>query len=260
MKRIALVDADTPLYVAALQAQATDVAGERFQTLDTEYAYKQAVNKIEGLCLGATGSDARGVLCFTHRRNFRKDLLATYKANRKDEQKPLIFAELKRLFTERQPWPVQVIDGLEADDLCGILSGWYASKGYAPVIVSEDKDMLQIPGLLFRKKEVVMVTKEQGDRYHLSQTLIGDATDNYGGCPGWGPKKALRFLGQCASPLDMWKGVIGAFEAKGLSADYALTQARVAKILQLENWDMERKEPILWTPPATCPATLPLAA
>lgn len=247
-KRIALVDADTPLYVSALQAQTTDWSGNRFQTLDTEFAYRQAVNKMEGLILGATGSDHVAVLAFTHRRNFRKDILPTYKANRKEEQKPLIFAELKRLFTEREPWPITVIDGLEADDVCGILSGHYANKGWQPVIVSEDKDMLQIPGLLFRKKERVEVSQDQAVRFHLAQTLIGDVTDNYSGCPGWGPKKAMRFLASCASPLDMWKGIVGAFEQKGLTAEDALVQARVAKILQFTDWDQERKEPILWNP------------
>lgn len=250
-KRIAVIDADTAMYQAALRGQVTDRSGEVFQTLDVEHCYKDLIKRYTSLCLGSTRSDHRAYLCLTSNRNFRKDLLPSYKGQR--TEKPKLLSELKTMLIERKPWPTVLIDGLEADDVCGILSGSLQSQGKSPVICSEDKDLLQIPGLLFRAKELVEVTQETGDKFHMAQTLTGDPSDNYNGCPGVGPKKALRMLGAVPSVdgvLGMWKVVVASYQAKGLTEEDALVQARVARITRLTDWDMNKKTVKLWTPPA----------
>jgi DNA polymerase-1 len=61
----------------------------------------------------------------------------------------------------------------------------------------------------------------------------------------YGPEADEVYKAECA-----WKfGVVPAYEAKGLTADDALVQARVSKILQHTDYNFTRKEPILWTPP-----------
>ena len=77
------------------------------------------------------------------------------------------------------------------------------------------------------------------------QCLAGDPTDGYAGCPGIGLKRAADLLNKTDSP---WEAVCKAFEDKGLSDKEALMNARLAKILQHEDYDYDRQQPILWSP------------
>src|SRR5262249_40632645 len=119
------------------------------------------------------------------------------------------------------------------------------------IIVSADKDMKTIPGEHYdpnkRELGVVTVSRLEADGYHMMQTLTGDTTDGYTGCPGVGPKKAEKILGD--EPHLWWHRVVEAYDKAGLSEAEALTQARVARILRATDYDFKLKKPILWTPP-----------
>ena len=45
-----------------------------------------------------------------------------------------------------------------------------------------------------------------------------------------------------------WKTIVKAFAEKGLDEDVALQNARLAKILTIHDYDLEKQRPILWTP------------
>jgi DNA polymerase-1 len=135
------------------------------------------------------------------------------------------------------------MDSLEADDAMGI----YATKNPGNCIVSPDKDMKQIPGKLFNLDESFTITKEQGARWHLEQTLAGDSTDGYSGVPSIGIKRAQTLFDQKGYS---WKTVVDAFKEKDLDEEVALTNARLARILTAEDYDFEQKQPILWSPSA----------
>ena len=75
--------------------------------------------------------------------------------------------------------------------------------------------------------------------------MAGDPTDGYSGCPGIGVKKATAII----EKKDFkWESVCQTFRERGLSDDDALLNARLAKILQKEDFDHDRNQPILWTP------------
>jgi DNA polymerase-1 len=133
-----------------------------------------------------------------------------------------------------------------------------------PVVISIDKDLLQIPGWNYnpgvrgKGGRLTEITAKEADRYHLYQTLVGDDTDGYVGCPGVGTKKATKLLDDCAhlSAATQWEWVVEAYRKRGLDEEAALVQARVARILRAEDWDPIKKEHRLWTPPrATTTAT-----
>ena len=105
--------------------------------------------------------------------------------------------------------------------------------------------MRQIPGRLYDFKETVDITPEDGARWHLIQTLAGDNTDGYAGVPGIGVKKAMKIFEEKGYT---WKAVVETFEEKDMTEEDALVNARLARILTTEDYDYERKEPILWTP------------
>tara|TARA_R100000081_G_scaffold21178_1_gene9130 strand:- start:134 stop:640 length:507 start_codon:yes stop_codon:yes gene_type:complete len=141
----------------------------------------------------------------------------------------------------RKKYKVILKDTLEADDALGI----YATKYPGNIIVSPDKDMRQIPGKLYDFKETVTITPEEGARWHLIQTMAGDNTDGYSGVPGIGVKKAEKIFNEKGYT---WKAVVETFEEKEMTEEDALVNARLARILTTDDYDHEKREPILWSP------------
>lgn len=185
-------------------------------------------------------------LCFSTAPNFRKEIDATYKSHR-SPRKPLCYAEL-RLEVEKN-FKIVAISGLEADDVMGILAT--KPNNLKRIIVSQDKDMKTIPTMVWDGKDLVNVSEPDADYFHLYQTLIGDTSDGYKGCPGVGPKKAEAFLSRVmgqTNPPTPWESVVEAYNKAGLTEADALVQARLARILRWSDWDSVHKKPILWTP------------
>ncbi|NCV19820.1 MAG: hypothetical protein EBW42_13920 [Rhodobacterales bacterium] len=133
----------------------------------------------------------------------------------------------------------KVEDRLEADDLLGIMGS--ADKN--TVIWSSDKDLLTIPAYHLIEGKVVEVDKEEADFNFLYQTLVGDSTDNYKGCPTVGAKKAEKLL------LDKgatWNTVVDAYASQGLGEEVAIENARLARILRDGEYNFKTKEVTLW--------------
>lgn len=184
------------------------------------------------------GSFDEMILFFTTPNNFRKKILPEYKGNR-NRKKPCGF---KRVINKlKKEYKVIAIDTLEADDALGI----YATKYPGNIIVSPDKDMRQIPGKLYNLTDTTTITAEEGAKWHMIQTLAGDQTDGYSGVPGIGVKRAETLFNKEGYN---WSTVVKAFTDKGLTEDDALLNARLARILTVNDYDTKRQEPILWTP------------
>ena len=81
----------------------------------------------------------------------------------------------------------------------------------------------------------------------MIQALAGDNTDGYSGVPGVGVKKAEKIF---AEKGYTWKAVVETFKEKDMTEADALINARLARILTTDDYDYEKKEPILWTPEA----------
>lgn len=256
--RVAVIDADSILYRIALSAEmcarGQGMTGEDLwiTVKSLEECYAEAETALEEVIEKISADDA--VVCLSDARCFRYDILPSYKANRERTRRPPMMVTLRAHLLDRKPWPTLAVKRLEADDVAGITStSMQAAEHREPVICSEDKDLLSIPGLLFRRGFTIRVSQEEADRAHLYQTLIGDYVDGYDGCPGIGPKRAEKILdtheGKPPSVASMWAGVVGAFVVKGLTEEHALVQARTARILRASDWDAQEKRPILWTPP-----------
>lgn len=208
---------------------------------DVQLHFDEAIENI----MDVTGaSDC--ILAFTGKRNFRKEILPDYKGHRTG-RKPMNYGNLKDY--ARTQYKCDERDGLEGDDVLGIL----ATSNPDTFIFSADKDMLTIPGNLWNSdvSTVVAQSREVADWYFMKQTLTGDATDGYKGCPGVGPVKAAKLLGEPGARdlEEMWEVVVAAYMKAGLTEDDALVQARCARILR--NTDINKQGPILWTPPTT---------
>ena len=142
---------------------------------------------------------------------FRHDAFEGYKATRKATPDTLIpqipfIKDIIRGFSI----PVLEQQGLEADDIIGTLARKYAGKGIKTVIVSGDKDMMQLISdditMIDTMKDVTYNVEAVKERFGVSPEkvvelfgLAGDQSDNIPGVPGIGPKNAQRLIEEFGS-------------------------------------------------------------
>lgn len=145
---------------------------------------------------------------------FRHNKFAEYKGTRKGmpdelrEQMPL----LKEVLTAMNIRQYEM-EGFEADDILGTLSKKAEDSGLIPVVVSGDRDLLQlasdnlkvrIPKTKMGKTEVEdYYAKDVEAKYGVTplefidlKALMGDASDNIPGVPGIGEKTATKIIQQ----------------------------------------------------------------
>lgn len=240
----ALIDGDILAFQAAAATEVPIKWDEDLWTLHASESDGQAHIKaaLESI-MGATGCDDMRVY-LTGSKNYRTDILDSYKGNRKDVRKPLTLKALKQ-------WMIDEYAGIlrepyEADDLIGIDA---STPDTDTIVVSEDKDFLSVPCRLYNPRHkdrgVVTVSEADADRYFFSQVLTGDTADNYKGCPKVGPVKAEKILDKAEG--DYWPHIVEAFEKAGLTEEDALVQARCARILRHSDLISYEQVP-LWEP------------
>lgn len=238
-----LIDGDLYAYQAAVVSEFEADWGDGVIVLSTnlDQAKDNFITKMNGIKAELWSDDL--VVIFSGANNFRHTLTDTYKSNRKATRKPLGYGALVTWIREQTEYKAISKDCLEADDYLGILS---TKPGGVPrIIVSGDKDMQTIPGQLYYQDELRTITEDEAEAYWMLQTLTGDTTDGYKGCPGIGAVTAAKWL---SKPGSRWENVRQAYLKAGLTEDDAILQARLARILHFEDWDAANQCPKLWTP------------
>ena len=246
--RTLLLDADIIAYDVSTAAQTNSAFGS--YVTETDESWKDAVHRAVNYFMDMHGCN-KAILPLTDpSSNFRKNILPTYKEKRhgaKAQPRPIILAEVKAYMAECYNAPMW--KSLEGDDVLCVLQTTMEEE---TIIVSTDKDMRTCTGLVFAPHRpevgVIDVTKLEADQFLMWQTLTGDSTDGYGGCKGIGKKNeySVEVLGADADEL--WDIVVEAYESKGFTEDDALVQARCAKILTSDHYNIKTGEITLWTP------------
>jgi 5'-3' exonuclease len=235
-----LIDADYIVYKCCAATETEIDFGEDLIVVTSRFseAYEYVERELYNIA-SDLGCFDDSILFFSDSVNFRKSIDPAYKGHR-NRKKPCGY---KRIINKlKEEHHVVIMPTLEADDALGI----YATKEPGHIICSPDKDMRQIPGQLFDLTQgVVEITPEMGDRWHLIQAMAGDQTDGYAGIPGIGIKRAEALLEANGAT---WQTVVDAFAAKDLDESVALMNARLAKILQCDDYDFTNQEPRLWNP------------
>ena len=196
-----------------------------------------------------------------HAPTFRHRTFDGYKGTRKGmpeelrEQMPLLKEVLQAMHI-----PIFEQEGFEADDILGTLSALAEKNGIVPVVVSGDRDLLQLAGETLK----VRIPKTKGRRtetedYYAAdvqakygvtpaefidmKALMGDASDNIPGVPGIGEKTAAKIITQYH---DIETAIAHAAEIKPKKASENLAayqeQARLSKFLATIVRDM----PLEW--------------
>ena len=234
-----LIDADYIVYKCCAGAETEVDYGDDVIVVSSKFsdAMKSVERELDKISLAFPfKTDLH--LFFSDSKNFRKSIEESYKGHR-NRKKPCGYRRVINELYSR--YPCKILPTLEADDAMGI----YATLEPGNVIVSPDKDMRQIPGQLYNMTEMMSVTPEEGRNWHFIQTLAGDQTDGYSGVPGIGIKRAVSLFEENGYN---WKTVVEAFESKDLDEEHALMNARLAKILTIDEYDFKKGEPILWSP------------
>jgi DNA polymerase-1 len=202
-------------------------------------------------------SETSSFLVCLSTRCFRYAVAENYKAHRTDKPKPVDLGAAHKIL---ETFGFYRYPDLEADDVMGILS---TETPGVYTVVSTDKDLLQIPGRHCNpdKKITQIVTPESGLVTFLRQWLTGDSSDGYLGCPKVGPKKAEKIICDALDDLSsreyvnlddypaiLIRTVLDEYRDRGQTYQYALQQARLARILTTELVD-DNMRPILWEPP-----------
>ncbi len=154
------------------------------------------------------GAGHIAVIFDAQRSNFRNEIYAEYKANRDDPPEELIpqFA-LIREAAEAFGLPALELEGFEADDLIATYARQARERGQKVVIVSSDKDLMQLVDDLvvmydpMKLKEIGPAEVEEKfgvppAKVTEVQALAGDSIDNIPGVPGIGVKTAAQLLGE----------------------------------------------------------------
>ena len=146
------------------------------------------------------------VLFDAKRQNFRNDFYPEYKATRKDTPEDLIpqFPIIREAVSALKLNQLEM-EGFEADDLIATYTSKALNKGMEVVIVSADKDLMQLirPGVSFYDpmKDKFFTPEDVKEKFGVYpekvpdvQALSGDSTDNVPGVPGIGPKTAAELV------------------------------------------------------------------
>lgn len=161
--------------------------------------------------------------------NFRKELFKGYQAKR-----PAMDSELSPQFgiiqelLQAAKIPVYSVDGLEADDIIGTISEKAKETGHVVYILTGDRDMLQLVNgktkvlapfkgisemTLYDEARVLEKYGVTPSEFIELKSLMGDASDNYSGVSGIGPKTATTLIQEYKSVENIYKN-IGKIKAK----------------------------------------------
>ena len=151
-------------------------------------------------------------VAFDHGKTFRHEAFPPYKAQRQEtpEDIKLSVPYIKQVL-EAMNIPVLQANGFEADDVIGTLATEAGRQGIDTYMLTPDKDYGQLIGpnvKMYRPRHGggydVIGEKEVAAKYGIASAsqvvdllaLMGDASDNYPGCPGVGEKTAVKLINQ----------------------------------------------------------------
>lgn len=260
MSRTVIIDGDVVVYkVAEAVADSYEITTDE----DDEFIYRnigwaskqQAKDYVETLidkiCKDCK-ADSVAICLSDMKANFRKKLNPNYKSNRKSI-KPILYEFIRNYIETESGYKLYEKPTLEADDVIGILATSEKIIKGDKVIWSLDKDFKTIPCKFHRagvngKDKSVIISQEEADWWFMYQTLIGDRVDGYMGCPNIGDKRARQILGKVGenSVEKMWGLVVKSYQKCGLTKEDALLNARMARILRVEDYNFKNKEVKLW--------------
>jgi DNA polymerase-1 len=159
-----------------------------------------------------------------HAPTFRHEMYEPYKATREEMPEDLRKAiPWVRKIIEAYNIPIIEKAGFEADDVIGTLAKKAGENGYTTYMMTPDKDYAQLvtestfmykPGRGGNDIEVWGIDEvkknfeiERPEQVIDILGLMGDTADNIPGCPGIGPKTAMKLIGKYGSIDNLYANI-----------------------------------------------------
>lgn len=207
---IILIDADSLIWSSCYRKK-EHPEDDTFNTIEDAIAkfdevLMSIVNKIEET------HEIDKVLTFAGaRNNFRKEISKTYKANRKESDRPPILNALNEYVKEN--YDAIAGDGVETDDV--VAAYWKTLTNTfgrnEVMIVSIDKDFKQLPCLIYNyhynHRCFYDISEYQAKYNFWEQMIAGDAADNVNYCKGYGKAYCKKAFKDCKSDFSFIKAV-----------------------------------------------------
>lgn len=186
---------------------------------------------------------------------FRHEVFGEYKANRPSmpEDLRVQVPHIKEVVSALRV-PVLEKEGYEADDLIATLARRLEREGIETVVVSGDKDLMQLISsritLYDPMKDKTFQVPDVKERFGVPPDklvevmgLMGDTTDNIPGVPGIGPKTASQLIDEFGSIENLLKNVEKVKSGKVRSSlDRYAEQARLSRELAT----LDSEAPLDW--------------
>lgn len=216
-------------------------------------------------------SESTGVpeMCFSGSKNFRNFIAFTQPYKDKRAARPFHYKNVK--FVLSNTYKTHLVEGLEADDLIGLLMTKSPGKY---ICVTRDKDLRQIPGMHygwevnkqpafgpyeFNELGVVFLQRGKstkiiggGAKFFFCQVLMGDSVDTVPGIPGMGPVNAYAIINGCDTVQKCEEAVSEAYKA-AYGLDWRTVMREQARLLYMTRegkngfiklWGFSDEEPI----------------
>ncbi len=202
MPKVLLIDGFAVAYRSHFAMSRSGLTAPDGKSTAATYGYTSTLLKL----LRTEKPDYACVAFDTAEPTYRHELFEDYKANRPDMPDELV-EQLDWIndVTEGLGIPLIAVEGFEADDIIGTLVSKASGAGMETIVVTGDKDLLQLVGPATRVMmlggsgrdtkmldEKAVIAKYGIPPGHLIDYfgLMGDAVDNIKGVPGIGPKTA----------------------------------------------------------------------
>ncbi len=212
-KRLVLVDGSSYLYRAFYALP--PLKSPKGEPTGAIYGFLRMISSL----MGDLSPEYIAVVFDLPGKTFRHEKYQEYKANRKETPDDLK-VQIPKIKELIRLWGIKIIEvpGYEADDIIATLARKGKEKGFEVIIVTPDKDMMQlveenikilnpVSGEIF---DVEKVKKKYGvypEKFVEYLAMIGDTVDNIIGVRGVGPKTASKLLNQYGSIENILKNI-----------------------------------------------------
>lgn len=155
---------------------------------------------------------------------FRHDMFPAYKAQREEMPEDIRKAiPYIRDIIKGYNIPIIEKEGFEADDVIGTLAKTAEKEGYQVFMVTPDKDYAQLVSeniFMYKPKRMgnemeILGVGQVCEKFEITNPLqvidvlglMGDTSDNIPGCPGIGPKTAMKLVSEFGSIEGVYQNI-----------------------------------------------------